>query len=70
MGILATILGEWHYSSIYLDGAYLGIRNKTSENGSEIEFLPLPTELIRKIMKTHKMLKCLPTDTNLRLTLL
>lgn len=60
MGLLATILGEWHYSSIYLDGAFLGIRNKTSEKGSEIEFLPMPIEMIRKIKCTHKKLQRLP----------
>lgn len=53
LSILATITGDWHYSAVYMGdeekGAYLGLRNRLTEEGTELELLELPEMLYSRI---------------------
>ena len=49
ISILLTIRGEWHYSSNYLGGIYMGAKNRTGQYGLEFEHLPLPEQLVRRL---------------------
>lgn len=53
LSILLTIRGEWHYSSNFLGGVYMGSRNRTTQNGLEIEHLPLPHALYERLEKAY-----------------
>ncbi|MFI3174595.1 MAG: lactate dehydrogenase [Bacillota bacterium] len=49
ISILLTMRGEWHYSSNFLAGVYMGCKNRTTAHGLEIEFLPLVEKLYKRI---------------------
>ncbi|WP_317853703.1 lactate dehydrogenase [Chakrabartyella piscis] len=49
ISLLLTIRGEWHYSSNFLGGVYMGSKNRTTPFGLEIEHLPMPEELYERI---------------------
>jgi hypothetical protein len=49
ISLLLTLRGEWHYSSSFLGGVFLGARNRMTESGVELEYLPLPEPLYRRI---------------------
>lgn len=57
ISILLTIRGEWHYSSLYMgdenNGAFLGIKNRLTENGFEYEDLPLDSKLYERIRNAY-----------------
>lgn len=57
MSILARIKGEYHYSSVFIDEGYFGIKNRTRKNGLQIERLAIPEALLDKIKDTHEFLK-------------
>lgn len=57
ISIISRIAGKYNYSSIFIDGAYLGIKNRVCESGIEIERIPMKDELFTKIQETHTMLK-------------
>lgn len=57
LSLLATITGDWHYSAIYLNGAYFGIRNRTTGDGTEFENNPMSKDLAMKILAVHHRLK-------------
>lgn len=61
LSILATLKGEWNYSSSYfgneLQGAFLGARNRRVENGIEVENLPLQKSLFNRIQFAYENLK-------------
>lgn len=57
ISLLLTMRGEWHYSSSFLGGVYLGLRNKITEYGVEMESLPLPESLFRRIEEAYLGLK-------------
>ena len=57
ISILLTMRGEWHYSSNYLNGVYLGSRNRMTKSGVEIESFPLPEALYRRIESAYKGLE-------------
>ena len=63
LSILLTVRGEWHYSSIYLGdeegGAFLGIRNRLTKDGSQFEEIELPPELFARIRKSYEELRSL-----------
>ena len=54
ISILLTIRGEWHYSSNFLGGVYMGCKNRTTEYGLEIEALPLPEALFQRIQRAYQ----------------
>lgn len=57
LSLLACLRGEWHYSSLFLDGVFLGVRNRMAVNGPEIERLAMPDALLRRIRETASLLK-------------
>lgn len=57
ISIILTMRGQWHYSSLYLGdrekGAFLGIKNRMTEEGSRYEDLPLCDSLYRRIKNAY-----------------
>lgn len=59
ISILLTLRGEWHYSSNFLGGVYMGCKNRTTEYGLEMEALPLPEALFSCIEKAYQSLEAI-----------
>jgi len=57
LSVLLCLRGEWHCSSLYLDGVFFGVRNRLTDNGPELERLPLPDALLQRIRQTMEKLK-------------
>ena len=57
ISLLLTLKGEWHYSSTWLSGVFLGARNRVTESGTELESLPLPEALYRRIEHAYRELE-------------
>lgn len=57
ISIVLTLRGEWHYSSNFLGGVYMGCKNRTTKFGLEIESLPLPEVLYCRIEKAFQNLE-------------
>lgn len=57
IAILSRIKGEYHYSCVFIDDAYLGIKNKYARNGLTIERNVMSEDLFEKIKDTHTQLK-------------
>ena len=61
VSLLATLKGEWNYSSVYLgagtDGAFLGCRNRRTPEGIELEDLPLDEKLFERIKNAYDNLR-------------
>lgn len=57
ISLINTLRGEWHYSAVYLDGCYFGIRNRLSPMGGEIEKLNLDEKLKLRIKEAYEVLK-------------
>ncbi len=56
--LIATIKSEWHYSATFLNGAFMGIRNKFINNTIELEtYKNMPPNLLKKLEETHAYLK-------------
>ena len=60
ISILLSLRGEWHYGSVYFggkhEGAFLGIRNRFTENGIEYEDAALPDELYERVLTAYRNL--------------
>jgi len=57
ISLLLTLKGEWHYSSTFLGGVFLGGRNRMTDAGVELESLPLPEALYRRIKHAYHELE-------------
>ena len=57
LSVLAALRGEWHCSSVYLGGIFMGCKNRDAQNGPEIERLPLPAELMARVRETAEKLR-------------
>lgn len=57
LSVLACLRGEWHYSSVFMDGVFFGIRNRLTDAGCEVERLELPEELTARLRGTIAELK-------------
>ena len=57
LSVLACLRGEWHYSSVFLEGVFFGIRNRLTDAGCEMERLELPEELTARLRETIAKLK-------------
>jgi len=57
LSILATIRGQWHYSAAFLGGVYFGAKNRLLPTGIELERLPIPDELFRRLENTYENLR-------------
>ena len=40
LSLLLTLRGEWHCGSVFLDGVYMGVKNRYTPAGVETELLP------------------------------
>lgn len=49
LSLLLTLRGEWHCGSVFLGGVYMGVKNRYTPLGQEIETLPLPDALFARI---------------------
>jgi hypothetical protein len=58
LSILLTLRGEWHCGSVFLDGVYLGVKNRFTPAGVETELLPhIPDPLFGHIRDAAEHLK-------------
>ncbi|MBR0598905.1 lactate dehydrogenase [Sinanaerobacter chloroacetimidivorans] len=57
ISLLLTMRGEWHYSSNSIGGIYLGAKNRMTETGVEIERIPLPEKLFKRIEHAYRNLE-------------
>lgn len=57
ISLICTLEGKWHYSSNYLGGVFMGIKNRNLPVGLEIEKINMPEELINRIINTYNKLK-------------
>lgn len=62
LSLLACLRGEWHCSSVFLEGVFFGIRNRLTEEGCEMERLALPDPLLARIRHTIGELRRLELD--------
>ena len=60
LSLLACLRGEWHCSSVFLDGIFMGVRNRLAPNGPAVEQLPLPEQLLDRIRETMEQLRAIP----------
>ena len=59
LSLLLCLRGQWHCSSVYLDGVFFGACNRLAGNGPEVERLPLPEALLGRIRETMERLKAI-----------
>ena len=58
LSLLLTLRGEWHCGSVFLDGVYMGVKNRYTPAGVETELLPrIPDELFGHIREAAEHLK-------------
>lgn len=57
LSLLACLRGEWSCSSVFLDGVFMGVRNRLAPNGPEVERLPLPERLAARLRETMEGLR-------------
>lgn len=57
LSIISAIKGEWHYSSTFIGGTYIGARNRIINGETELEMLELNHDLFNKIQNTYNYLK-------------
>ena len=53
LSILLTLRGEWHCSSVYLGGVFMGVKSRLSGDVA-VEQLPLPEALYRRLQNTAR----------------
>ncbi|MBQ8851852.1 MAG: lactate dehydrogenase, partial [Oscillibacter sp.] len=58
LSLLLTLRGEWHCGSVFLDGIYMGCKNRYTPAGVETELLPqIPDQLFGHIQHAAQHLK-------------
>ncbi|MCI2061220.1 MAG: lactate dehydrogenase [Eubacteriaceae bacterium] len=61
ISIMETLKGGWHYGSVFFgekdSGAFLGLRNRMTAGGTEVEDLPLDDTLFERINYAYENLK-------------
>jgi len=57
LSLLLAMEGAWHYSSVFLGGVYLGVKNRFTPYGVETETLPLPDALFERLQETERELR-------------
>ena len=60
LSLLLLLRGAWHCSSVYLDGVFMGCKNRLTPAGVAIEQLPLPAPLLQRIRETAEKLRAIP----------
>lgn len=56
LSIINTIKGNWHYSATFIDGVYMGAKNRLTKSGTELERLNLPIDLYKRLEETFERL--------------
>ncbi len=56
ISILLTLRGEWNYSSVLLGEVFMGCKNRVTIDGTEIENLPLPESLFKRLETAYQNL--------------
>ena len=59
LSLLLCLRGRWHCSSTYLDGVFMGARNRVLPTGTELERLPLPRQLQDRLQTTMDRLRAI-----------
>ena len=59
LSLLLCLRGQWHCSSTYLDGVFMGARNRVLTTGTELERLPLPRQLQDRLQTTMDRLRAI-----------
>lgn len=59
LSLLLCLRGRWHCSSTYLDGVFMGARNRVLPTGTELERLPLPQALRDRLQITMDRLRAI-----------
>ena len=57
--LLALLRGQWHYASVYMDGIFMGCRQRLTPAGIEVEQLSLPPALRARIEETAARLRAI-----------
>ena len=58
LSILLTLRGAWHCGSVFLDGVFMGVKNRYTPAGVETELLPrIPDPLFGHIREAAEHLK-------------
>ncbi len=58
LSLLLTLRGQWHCGSVFLDGIYMGVKNRCTPYGIETELLPhIPDPLFARIGEAAQHLK-------------
>ena len=59
LSLLLCLRGQWHCSSTYLDGVFMGAWNRVLPTGTELERLPLPRQLQDRLQTTMDRLRAI-----------
>ena len=59
LSLLLCLRGQWHCSSTYLGGVFMGARNRVLPTGTELERLPLPRQLQDRLQTTMDRLRAI-----------
>ncbi|MFR1710211.1 MAG: lactate/malate family dehydrogenase [Clostridium sp.] len=59
LSIIDTIKGNYHYSSNFIGGTYMGCKNRFLNNCTENEILNIPKKLMTKLENTYELLNYL-----------
>ncbi|WP_051514878.1 lactate/malate family dehydrogenase [Fervidicella metallireducens] len=57
LSIISCLKGEWHYSSTFVGGVFMGLKNRYTSTGIELEKLELPDNLFERLSATYKYLE-------------
>lgn len=57
LSLIATMEGRWHYSSTFLGGVFMGVRNRLTTDVTEIEAIDMNEKLFFKLSSTYKTLQ-------------
>lgn len=57
ISLLLTLRGQWHYSSNFLGGIFMGAKNRQTLYGIEQEILPLPEPLYQRLEHAEAALR-------------
>ncbi len=54
LSLISTIKGQWHYSSNFMGGVFMGAKNRLLKSGIEIEELNLDEQLLERLKEAYE----------------